>query len=64
MRRGLFIMISVAGTGITMITSTIKYITDKKEYKEEKKLRNVTYRKYLLKKRKEIYEAYKKEHDV
>lgn len=61
MKRGMFILMSVAGTGITMIVSVVKYITDRKEGKEEEAYRQRSYREYLLRKRKEIYEAYKRE---
>ncbi|MFA9379049.1 MAG: type VII secretion protein EssC [Lachnotalea sp.] len=58
MKRGLFVLMSVASTGMTIIVSIVKYITDKKEFKEESILREETYQAYLLKKRKEIYEIY------
>lgn len=64
MKRGLFILMSVTGTGITMIVSVVKYVMDKKEYKEENARRLNTYQNYLLKKRKEIYQAYKKEEEA
>lgn len=64
MRRGLFILMSVAGTGITMIVSIVKFVTDKKEWKEEIRKRKETYDVYLLRKRKEIYQAFKKEEEA
>lgn len=64
MKRGLFVLMSVAGTGITMIVSVVKYITDKKEYKEDIKEREELYQEYLLRKQKEIYQAYKNEEEA
>ncbi|MEG0722526.1 MAG: type VII secretion protein EssC, partial [Lachnospiraceae bacterium] len=64
MKRGMFILISIAGTGVTMIASIVKYIADKKEYKEEIRKRKETYQNYLLKKRKEIYQAFKREKEA
>lgn len=64
MKRGMFILMSVAGTGITMIASIVKFVTDKKEVKEETKQRKEAYENYLLRKRKEIYQAYKKEEEA
>jgi S-DNA-T family DNA segregation ATPase FtsK/SpoIIIE len=61
MKRGLFVLMSIASTGVTIIVSIVKYFTDKKEMKEENILRENTYQDYLLKKRKEIYEAYSNE---
>ncbi|MDD3361680.1 MAG: type VII secretion protein EssC [Hespellia sp.] len=64
MKRGMFILMSVAGTGITMIVSIVKYIVDKKDLKEEIRQRKETYQKYLLRKRKEIYQMFKKEEEA
>lgn len=64
MKRGVFVLMSVAGTAVTLITSVVKYVTDKKEYKEEQKERKELYREYLLRKQKEIYQAYQNEKDA
>jgi S-DNA-T family DNA segregation ATPase FtsK/SpoIIIE len=61
MKRGLFVLMSIATTGITIIVSVVKYFADKKEQKEESIMREETYQAYLLNKRKEIYEAYSNE---
>lgn len=64
MKRGLFVLMSVAGTAVTLVTSVVKYITDKKDYKEEQKEREEVYREYLLRKQKEIYQAYQSEKEA
>lgn len=64
MKRGLFIIMSVAGLGVSLITSVMRYITDRKDRKENEEIRESTYDKYLLKKRKEIFEAYRDEMDA
>ncbi|PXV89565.1 S-DNA-T family DNA segregation ATPase FtsK/SpoIIIE [Lachnotalea glycerini] len=61
LKRGLLVIMSVASTGITMIVSGVKYFVDRKELREENALREKTYQKYLLNKRKEIYEAFSNE---
>uniref|UniRef100_I5ASE3 Type VII secretion protein EssC, C-terminal domain n=1 Tax=Eubacterium cellulosolvens (strain ATCC 43171 / JCM 9499 / 6) TaxID=633697 RepID=I5ASE3_EUBC6 len=64
MKRGLFILMAVAGTGMSLIVSVTKYVTDKKETKEDAVLRRTTYDRYLLQKRKEIYRAFEKEKEA
>lgn len=61
MKRGLFVIMAVAGTGMSLIVSIMRFVSDKKELKENKILREKTYKKYLLQKRKEIYRAYCRE---
>jgi len=64
MGRGMFVLMSVAGTGVTMIASIVKYVADKKAEKAEAEFREKTYRAYLLKKRKEVYKAYSAEKEA
>ena len=64
MKRGLFVLMALAGTGMSLIVSVTRYVTDKKETKEDSVLRRVTYDRYLLRKRKEIYEAYNREEEA
>ena len=64
MKRGLYVLMSAAGTVMTTIFTVVKYITDRKEGQENKRLREKTYREYLLKKRKEIYAAYQNEEEA
>ncbi len=64
LKRGLYVLMFVAGTVVTTIFSIIRYVGDKKDYKEtNEKIRKV-YGAYLLRKRKEIYEAYNEEKEV
>lgn len=64
LKRGLYVLVFVAGSIVTTVFSVIRYVSDKKEYKEyNEKIRKV-YSAYLLKKRKEIYEAYNAEKEV
>ncbi|MDD4508482.1 MAG: type VII secretion protein EssC, partial [Eubacteriaceae bacterium] len=64
MKRGLFILMSVAGMAMTMIFSVTKYIEDKKECKAVNARRDQLYTSYLLKKRKEIDALYKQEQEA
>ena len=64
MKRGLFIIMSVAGLGVSLITSIMRYISDRRDRKENEVIRERTYDKYLLKKRKEVFEAYRDEMDA
>lgn len=64
MKRGLFVVMSIASTVMTLIFTINKYINDKKDCKEKTKVRKELYKEYLLKKRKEIYELHQKETDV
>lgn len=54
MNRGIFVLMSVASTVMTLIFSITGYINNKKECREKNKARNDLYRDYLLKKRKEL----------
>ncbi len=61
MKRGLFVIMSIASTIMTMIFTISKYINDKKDCKEKTKIRRQLYKEYLLNKRKELYELHQKE---
>lgn len=61
MKRGLFVVMSIASTIMTMIFTISKYINDKKDCKEKTKIRKQLYKEYLLNKRKELYELHQKE---
>lgn len=54
MKRGLYILISVTATVMGMVTSIIKFFTDRKDRKARNKKLKENYEKYLLKKRKEL----------
>lgn len=64
MKRGLYVIMSAAGTAMTTIFSVTKFLTEKKEAKESRRLREETYHAYLLRKRKEIYRAYEAEEEA
>lgn len=64
MDRGLFVIMSIAGTVMALITSIVKYVEGKKDFAQQKKVRKETYEAYLLRKRKEIYEAYELEKEA
>lgn len=57
MKRGLFIIMSITGTVMSLIGSVTKYINEKKDCKEKNEKRERLYHEYLLRKRKEINEA-------
>ncbi|BDF32365.1 type VII secretion protein EssC [Lachnospiraceae bacterium] len=61
MGRGLFLLMSVGGTGMTVIVAVIRFASDRKERKETDKKRRKLYEQYLLRKRKQIYELYRNE---
>ena len=61
MGRGTYILMSLAGTGMTVLFSVITFIKEKKACREENALRQSLYAAYLLGKRKEIYRQYKQE---
>jgi len=64
MKRGLFVIMAIAGTGMSVIMSVMKFVSDKKEAKENRAFRKKTYQEYLLRKRKEIYYAYQEEKEA
>ena len=64
MGRGIYMLMSVAATGMTVIFSIVKGINDNKELKERNKNREKQYTEYLWRKQNEIAKAYKNEQDV
>ncbi|WP_100065632.1 type VII secretion protein EssC [Miniphocaeibacter massiliensis] len=62
--RGMYLLISVAGATVTTIMAIVRYFNDKKTRKETNKKRNHLYKKYLLKKRKELYETLEQEKEA
>lgn len=61
MNRGIFVLMSVASTVMTLAFSITGYRNNKKECREKNKARDELYRNYLLKKRKELYELHREE---
>ena len=64
MKRGMFILMSVSATVMSTIFSVVKYLQDKKEDKEKNERMLEVYKTYLLRKRKEIYQQWKKEEEA
>lgn len=61
MKRGIFILMSVASTIMTMIFSISGYFNNKKECRQKNEAREDLYRAYLLRKRKELHKLYQEE---
>lgn len=61
MHRGIFVIMSVASTIMTLIFSITGYFNNKKECREKNEKRREIYKEYLLKKRKELYELHQEE---
>lgn len=64
LKRGMYVLMSAATCLLTVVTSIMRYVNDKKSIREDSKLREETYVRYLLKKRKEAYRAYTLEQDI
>ena len=62
--RGIFILISVAMFGTTLVTSTVQYFKERKRQKERKEKRKRLYNRYLEDKRKELQELAEKQREV
>ncbi|MCM1145143.1 MAG: type VII secretion protein EssC [Blautia sp.] len=61
MGRGIYILMSLVGTVMTVLFSVFTFIKEKKTNRKENALRESAYEKYLLEKRKEIYRHYTQE---
>ena len=61
MGRGIYLIMSAMMTVSTLIVSVFRYIKSKKERTETNRKNKILYENYLLNKRKEIYDSYKKE---
>lgn len=64
MKRGLFIVMSITSTIMTMIFSITKYMNDKKDCRKKTQIRNELYKEYLLRKRKELNKLYNEEKET
>jgi len=62
--RGIFILISLAMFGTTLVTSTVQFFKEKKKQKERKEKRYRLYTRYLEDKRQELQTLSKKQRDV
>lgn len=54
MGRGIFVLVTIAGTLLTLIFSITTFLSENKELKEKNKKRKVVYEQYLLKVRKDL----------
>lgn len=64
MGRGGQLLLSILATGITLVVSVIRFLSDKKEQIETNKKNTERFEAYLLKKRSQIYALYKKEEEA
>ena len=64
MGRGRYLLMSLGATGVTIVISIIRFFSDRKERKETNQKNQKLYEEYLLKKRKEVYNAYTREQDA
>lgn len=61
MKRGIFVLMSVASTVMTLSFSIMSYVNNKKECREKDRAREALYGEYLLRKRKELYRLHGEE---
>lgn len=64
MKRGMFILMSIATTVMTTIFSITRFFKDRKECRLKNEKREEIYEEYLLKKRKELYELWMNEKEA
>lgn len=64
MKRGIYVIMSIASTIISVIGSVSKFIHDKQDAKRQNQKREEIYDRYLLDIRKQIYQAKKAEEDA
>lgn len=64
MKRGLFVLMSVASTAMTIIFSTVKFYNERRDCREKTKIRMDLYCDYLLKRRKELHQLREKEQNA
>ncbi len=64
MKRGIYVLISAAGTVMSVVMSVTKYISDKKACREQNEKREQMYEDYLLRTRKSLYQAQKQEQEA
>ncbi|MDO4304363.1 MAG: type VII secretion protein EssC [Bacillota bacterium] len=64
MRRGIYVIMSVASTLVSVVASVSKFIHDKKDVKTFNAMRDEKYDKYLLSVRKKIYQARAEEQEA
>lgn len=61
---GAYVLITAVMTGMTTVFSIVQYFNEKKDCKEKNKKREEYYNRYLLEKRKELFQLYSKEQEA
>lgn len=61
MKRGVFVIVSIVSTLMTIVMSIVRYLHDRKDYRKKTQIREDMYQEYLLKKRKELYKMQQEE---
>lgn len=61
---GAYVLITAVMTGMTTIFSIVQYFNERKDCKEKNKKREKYYNRYLLEKRKELFQLYSKEQEA
>lgn len=64
MHRGIFVLMSIASTLMTLAFSITGYVRSKKECREKNRAREELYREYLLRKRKELHALHREEEET
>lgn len=64
MKRGIYVLMSIVSTMMTLIFTVMRYFNEKKDCWEKTDIRSNMYQDYLLKKRKELKELHDKEEDA
>lgn len=64
MKRGIYVLMSVASTIMTLIFTITRFLNEKKDCREKTEIRNNIYRDYLLSKRKELNKMHQEEVDA
>lgn len=64
MKRGIYVIVSIASTLVSIIGSVCKYIHDKRETLDQNRRREELYNEYLLETRKKIFLAKKEEEEA
>ncbi len=61
LKRGIYMFMSIGATLMTTVISVVKYVQDRKEFRQEEAIRTEKYKEYLLKKQKEVYHLWNSE---
>lgn len=64
MKRGLFVVISIASSVMSIVASVGKYVHDRRECRQKNEHREQVYGQYLLHKRQQLYQLQSREEDM